>query len=81
MRVSIFTDEISHESPSLALQRAKEWGVTHVEVRNNSVLHPHPQSPAAGRAASVVRPECLVLPPCAADQRGLARVLQVCRGR
>jgi len=34
MQVSIFTDEINPDSPKRALELAKEWGVTHVEIRS-----------------------------------------------
>ncbi|MFC1735028.1 sugar phosphate isomerase/epimerase family protein [Candidatus Hydrogenedentota bacterium] len=33
MQISIFTDEISRKSPERAIEMAREWGVTHVEVR------------------------------------------------
>jgi L-ribulose-5-phosphate 3-epimerase len=36
MPLSIFTDEINRQSPERAIKMAKEWGLTHVEVRSLS---------------------------------------------
>ena len=36
MNISIFTDEITRESPQRAIALATEWGVSHVEVRSLS---------------------------------------------
>lgn len=34
MQISIFTDEISPDSPKRAFDLARKWGVTHVEIRS-----------------------------------------------
>ncbi len=36
MQISVFTDEVCPDSPERALDLAREWGLTHVEVRSLS---------------------------------------------
>ena len=34
MKLSVFADEINREKPLCALQLARDWGSTHVEIRS-----------------------------------------------
>ena len=83
MRVSVFTDEICPDRPERALDLARQWGITHVEVRSlpggrfpavpdSELERLFEQVKAAGLAVSGVSPGFFK---CSWDDPSIAHVL------